>query len=271
MQAEKIVLAMNELLLEHRGYSCIAKLYEDGRWGFGNGPFIDDMDPESPFSFFCFADNEEEARLRFAESVDQMIQHQEYNKTLEQWKLNTDYRSIASVVNILPDVFEGRIKSGQFDRTLLDGVEGGTYVVPLYYVTKAWDTLLKGTLGLQSFRVGPEEDDDFSEETLREFMEEEEATRSRTEAVAQNDIMKGLWKKYFDIDIDSIAVDFAKFDMHMPPNVSQDDMYYYFDEPMEGVAEWVMGPVNFPDEDWCLHDMVSCLMEFTAYVIKIER
>ena len=32
---------MKELLLEHRGYTCIAKLYEDGRWGFGNSEDIE--------------------------------------------------------------------------------------------------------------------------------------------------------------------------------------------------------------------------------------
>lgn len=60
---------MKEYLLEHKGYKCIAKLYEDGRWGFGSGPKPND---ESEFPFFWYADNIEEAKVRFATSIDRM-------------------------------------------------------------------------------------------------------------------------------------------------------------------------------------------------------
>lgn len=262
---------MKELLLEHRGYTCIAKLYEDGRWGFGNSEDIEDADPDSPFDFFWFADNEEEAKQRFASSVNRMIEQQEYQKAEDIWKSSVDYKSVASVINILPNVFENRILSGQIDEALLNGVNGGDYVVPLFYITKAWDNLLKGTLGDIAFMIGPEEDDDYSEEELKLFLEEEHATRSRGEAILQNDQMKELWKKYFNIDIDSLDVDFTKFDMHMPPNVSEDEHYWYFYNCMDGVREWLLPVVNHPSETWAFHDVTSCLMEFTANIIKYER
>lgn len=152
-------------------------------------------------------------------------------------------------------MLEKRIREGLFDNTLLQGLEGGDYVVPIYYVTKAWDNLLKGSLGTISFMIGPEEDDDFSEEELQLFLKEERATRSRGEAIIQNDQMKEVWKKYFQIDIDSLEVDFTKFDMHLPPNV----------------YEWLLPVVNRPSEDWALHDATSCLMELTANIIRYER
>lgn len=262
---------MREILLEHRGYKCIAKQYEDGRWGFGNNPNPKFSDPDSPFDFFWFAENEEEAKQRFALSVDRMIEKQEYQKAEKTWESSVDYKSIAAVINIIPNVFEKRILSDQFDNKLLIGVEGGDYIVPLYYITKAWDTILKGTLGDIAFMIGPEEDEDFSEEELKLFLKEEHATRSRGEAIRQNDQMKVIWQKYFNIDIDSIDVDFTKFDMHLPPNVSKDEHYWYFYNYIDGVREWFLPVINHPSETWALHDATSCLMEFTANIIKYER
>lgn len=259
---------MKEYLLEHKGYKCIAKLYEDGRWGFGSGP---QPTTNSEFPFFWYADNIEEAKARFAASIDRMIEQQEYKRKSAKWKEEVDYKTIAAVVNILPDVFEKRIQEGHFDKILLQQVKGGDYVVPLYYVTKAWDNLLKGSLGTLSFMIGPEEDDDFSEEELQQFLKDENATRSRGEAIIQNDMMKEVWKKYFRIDIDALNVDFTKYDMHLPPKVSRDEYYWYFDDVPDGVNEWILHPVNYPSTDWILHDFVSCLMEFTANVIQFER
>jgi len=259
------------LTLEHRGYTCIAKRHEDGRWGFGNSPNPEKADPNCPFDFFFMADNEEEARQRFASSVNRMIERQEYIKAGEIWAAHVDYESIAAVYNILPDVFEDIIKAGRFDKSLLEKVEGSDYVVPLFYVTKAWDNLLKGSLGSLSFMIGPEEDDDFSEETLKEFLQEENASRSRGEATLQNDRMKELWETYFGIDIDALEIDFTKYDMHLPPNVTQGEHCWYFENVPDGVNEWIMYPINHPSEDWVFHDTVSCLMEFVANIIKHER
>lgn len=196
----------------------------------------------------------------------------DYRAKLELWKSTTDYKSVAAVLNILPDLFEKRIESGEFDKSLLNGVEGDYYVVPLYYVTKAWDNLLKGTIGSWSFMFGPEEDDDYSEKRLLEFLQEENATRSRSEAIIHNDQMKQVWKKHFDIDIDELNIDFTKFDIHLEPNLSWSDVMDYFDSCPDGMAEWIFSsPVNHPSEDWVGHDAVSGLMEVVAYIIKYER
>lgn len=259
---------IKEYLLEHKGYKCIAKLYENGRWGFGSGP---EPNVDSEFPFFWYTDNIEEAKARFAASIEKMIEQQEYKREDNKWKERVDYKSVAAVFNILPDVLEKRILEGLFDNTLLQGVEGGDYVVPLYYVTKAWDNLLKGSLGTISFMIGPEEDEDYSEEELQQFLKDEHATRSRGEAIIQNDMMKELWKKHFQIDIDSLEVDFTKFDMHLPPNVSEDERDWYFYDCIDGLNEWLLPVVNRPSEDWVLHDVTSCLMEFTANMIKYER
>lgn len=261
---------MEELLLEHRGYKCIAKRNKDGRWFFGNGPDIE-RDNDSPFDFLSYANNEKEAKRIYASLVDNMIDRQEYHKEQKLWESKVDKASIVPVINILPELFNERIKAGKFDKSLLNGVEGGDYIVPLYYVTKAWDVLLKGSLGTIAFMIGPEEEDDFSEDELKQFLKEEGATRSRGEATVQNDKMKELWKVHFDIDIDSLNVDFSKFDMHMPPNVTNRQLYDYFQYVPDGVVEWIMNPINHPSEEYAYHEEVSCLMEFVAYVLKYEQ
>lgn len=257
---------MKEMVLEHRGYTCRA-IYKNGRWHFGKS-----TDPNCPCNFDSYADSEEDAKRWFAFNINRMIHHQEFKKTEEMWMAKMDWKSIAAVRNILPEVFERRIENGEFDQTLLDGVEGFDYVVPLYYVTKAWDVILNGTIGTWSFMIGPEEDDDFSEDTLREFMEEEHATRSRAEAIIHNDQMKLVWKKRFGIEIDKLEIDFSQFDMHLPPNVSQDEFDDHFFDVPEGVVEWSLSdPINRPSEDLITHDAVSCLMELVAYILKYER
>ncbi|MBQ0141629.1 MAG: hypothetical protein KBT06_02300 [Prevotellaceae bacterium] len=57
---------------------------------------------------------------------------QEFKEKDRLWKSSIDYKSIAAVFNILPDVFEKKIESGDFDANLVTCVEGGDYIVPLY-------------------------------------------------------------------------------------------------------------------------------------------
>ena len=102
-------------------------------------------------------------------------------------------------MNILPDEFKQRVTENKFDDTLLDIVQGGDYEVPLYYVTKAWDIILKGELFPIDFMIGPEEDEDCTEADIKEFLAEENATRSRCEACMDNDKMKKIWKRSFNI------------------------------------------------------------------------
>lgn len=182
------------------------------------------------------------------------------------WNKRNDAVSIGCVFDILPEKFMERIEAGAFDKSLLVAVKGGDYEVPLYYVTKAWDVLLKNSLGVWSFMIGPEEDEDFSEEALKRFLKDEGATRSRGQAVANNDRMKAVWKEKFDIDIDGLDVDFAQFNMRIPPNVSRDDFYWYFQDVPNGIMEWVLCGINHPT-GVCSFDSVSSLMEFAALVV----
>jgi hypothetical protein len=53
------------------------------------------------------------------------------------------------------------------------------------------------------------------------------------------------------------------YNMHLPPHVSEDEFYDYFQEVPDGVEEWIMYGINKP-EARCTFHAVSCLMEFTA-------
>lgn len=75
-----------------------------------------------------------------------------------------------------------------------------------------------------------------------------------------------IWKEYFNIDIDLIEIDFNRFNMHMFPQVSHYREHQYFIEGPEGVYEWVLSPVNYPDANYIFFDCVSVLMEFCAYL-----
>lgn len=261
---------MEKLNLEYKGYTCaMYHNHDDRNRLYGKPCAPGSIKPLEDWDFA--ADTIEEAKKRFETQVDKIINNENYKKKQLEWKTFADSQSIATVINILPDVFEKRIRQKEFDISLLTSVKGGDYEVPLYYVTKAWDVLLKGTLGFLSFLIGPEEDDDFSEETLQEFIDEESILRIRSQAIEDNDRMKVLWKKYFDIDIDTLDVNFKKFDMHMPPNVSHDDCIDYFLDVPNGVSEWIFDAIKYPSDDWASFDAVSSLMEITAYVLRYER
>ena len=176
--------------------------------------------------------------------------------------------SIKSVFNILPDLFRNLIESGQFDTGLIQSVPGGDYEVPLYYVTKAYDFLLRGSLGIHAWQYGPEEDniDDYYKE-LKEFLKEENADRSRRQACQHNREIIAIWKEQFNIDIDALEIDFKQFNKHLPPNVSEDHFEYYFRDAANGVVEYALGPVNHTQYELYKHpDSVSQLMEFAAYI-----
>ena len=170
-------------------------------------------------------------------------------------------------MNILPDEFKQRVTENKFDDTLLDIVQGGDYEVPLYYVTKAWDIILKGELYPIDFMIGPEEEEDCTEADIQEFLAEEKATRTRCEACRDNNKMKKLWKELFDVDIDTLDIDFLQFNMHLPPNVTYEEYQDYFMDVPEGIDEWILCGINHPNSDIVTYDEVSALMEFTAEVL----
>lgn len=227
--------------------------------------------PNEPMENYSFAgDNRIEAEKNFRIQVDTIIRHNEYRTKQLAWSSANDANTIGLVFDIMPDEFQKRISSPDFDRKLIEGVVGGDYTVPLYYVTKAWDILLKGTLDVWSFMIGPEEDDDFSVEALKEFMEEEGATRSRGQAIIDNDKMKALWKAQFGIDIDELDVDFTIFDMHIPPKAKPNEYNDYFLDVPDGIVEWMMCGINHPTGG-VTFDSVSSLMEFAALIELVRQ
>lgn len=258
-----------EIYLEYKGYTAICKRNPKDRNRFYGRPYPPGH-PDEPMDWYFAGDNRKEVEEMFRSQVDDIIKGEEFQKEQEAWSASNDNDSIGLVFDILPDRFLERLLAGNFDKSLLEGVKGGDYVVPLYYVTKAWDVLLKGTLDSWSFMIGPEEDDDFSEETLREFMEEEGATRSRGQAIIDNDRMKALWMEYFDIDIDKIEVDFTQYNMHIPPQISDADYYDHFLDVPNGIVEWIMNGVNYPTGG-VTFDGVSSLMEFAAMIELVRQ
>lgn len=253
-------------VLEYKGYRAILTLNpRDNRlWGKICTP----ENPSIPMDSWGFAGNNiEEAENTFHYQVEKIISHKLFKQKCLEWKSNTDFESVRCVMNILPDEFQRRVVEYKFDHSLLTSVKGGDYEVPLYYVTKAWDVILKGELFPIDFMIGPEEDEDCTQEDIKEFLVEENASRSRCEACADNEKMKVLWKEYFNVDIDTLEVDFLEYNMHLPPNVTDDEYDYYFRDVPEGIDEWILGGINHPDSDMVTHDEVSALMEFTAEVL----
>ena len=254
-------------VLEYKGFKGLLE-YNASDNGRIYGSIYPPEEPGTPLDNWGFAqDNIEDATQLFKSQVEKIISYRAYKKDLTEWKRVTDYESVRCVVDIVPDKFRQRVKDGIFDKSLLHGVKGGCYAPPLYYVTKAWDIILKGTLEPVDFMIGPEEEDDCTEESIAEFLREKNATRSRCDACKDNDRMKDLWKELFDIDIDTLEIDFHLFDMHLPPNVSTKEYEDYFSDVPNGVNEWILGSVNYPENESIFHDSVASLMEFTAQVL----
>lgn len=104
----------------------------------------------------CFAgDTLEEVKERFISCVNRHIWIKNYKAKQTEWKSRTNFESIAAVYNILPKEFRKLIDDHKFDETFIDVVKGGAYEVPLYYVTKAWDFILNGSLCGCGFMIGP--------------------------------------------------------------------------------------------------------------------
>lgn len=230
--------------LEYKDYTCISqenKKFPDRLYCTIYKPGSTD----EHFDFFL-ADNLSEAKEMFEWYVRKDIEREEYSKRDARWKKETDCLSIAAVYNILPDVFEQRVLENRFDTSLLDGVKGWDYVVPLYYVTKAWDVLLHDLDGPVAFMIHPNGDDydNYTPEEIKEILEEEQVKRTRQEAIEQNNKMKVLWLKHFNIDIDALEVDFRSFDMHLSANASHREICDYFLVVPEGLVEWALIPAR---------------------------
>lgn len=218
-------------------------------------------------------DNVAEARERFKSCVDSCINAIEYKEKQRQFSQGCDTGFIASVINIMPGEFKRIVESGNYDRSLLEKVPCGDYEVPLYYVTKAWDFLLRGNMCGYEFMFGLWEEesvDDWRDYFTDEYNDYKPMPRLKCQAIGHNIEMKKLWKQYFDIDVDALEIDFSQFDKHMMPNVLDEDEYDYFNNVPYGLFEWVLFPLNDPDMEYVTWDFTSSLMESCAY-IKRER
>lgn len=268
---ESYFLSKPELRFEYKGYFTVMKIgNHDLRYG---GDFYEMEHPEKAIEDYGFAaDNETEAKKRFEGMVEMIINRQEWKLRNQLWEeSDIDSESIGCVFDILPEKFRQRVVAGKFDKSLMVGVQGGDYVVPLFYVTKAWEVLLKGKLEHYAFMIGPEEDDeDDYEAALKEFMDDTRATRTRCKACQDNDRMKEIWREMLGVDVDAIDVDFSQFNMHLPPNVGEENYNDYFFDVPDGVFEWILGGINHPSGK-CTFESVSALMEFTALIVKERK
>ena len=264
---------MKELpILTYKGYRGILRYNTSDRIRI-YGKICPPEDPDTPLKNWEFAaDNLEEACERFNSMVEKIIEFRQFKEETEQWKRVTDFESVRCVLDILPERFSDRLKNGQFDKNLLHEVKGGCYAVPLFYVTKAWDVLLKGKMEPLDYKIGPEEEmENCTEEDIAEFLKDNEASRSRGEAIRDNDRIKKLWKDYFDIDIDKLSVDFCKFNKHLPPRVSMQKYKEYFWDPINGINHWMLDRINTPECIRLTHIDVSSLMELTSQVVRWRK
>lgn len=259
---------MEDFKLEYKGYTSIVYHKNNGRLcGVIYNPGETTVNPDFGF----YADSREEAENIFIFEVEWILRNKCYAERQEAWKKTTDWISASIVFNICPEQFRERIISGKLDLSLVKEVPGGDYMVPLYYVTKAWEEILKNKMGRMAYLVGPEDDEENMEDAIKEYMEEEGDIRSRDEAIRQNDEMKEIWKELLGVDLDKIDVDFTKFNRHVYPSVSMNEHNCYFHDPLNGIKRWVLAVINRPNEEFIFMDAVSCLMELTAAIILVER
>ncbi len=256
--------------LEYKGYKGILRLNPKDKRIYVKLYTSDNLD--SPIDEFAAAgDNIMEAQKNFESVVEKIISYKLYAECDQKWEKITDTESIRCVFNILPAEFQDRVINDKFDKSLLLSVKGGEYEVPLYFVTKAWEVILKGSLFPFDYIIGPEEEPDCSEKDIQEFLIESNASRTRCSACDENDKMKALWKELFDIDLNTLHIDFTQFNKHLPPNATDSEYDDYFREVPDGINEWILDRINCPDLEGIGYDYVSSLMEFTAQILWIRE
>lgn len=259
-----------KFIFEYKGYKSEVHVNPKDHYRLHGNIYLPE-NWEKPYRGSSYAANNiEDARKSFEKIVEELIEAREESIRQKEWERVTDHVSVGQVFAIKPRKFEQRIKDGKFDKNLLIAVKGGVYAVPIYYMTKAWDVLLKGSLP-NAYMIGCEEDEDATEEDVKEFMEECNASRTRAEAYRDNELMKDVWKRHFGIDIDTLEVDFCVFDMHLEPNVSCKEYRAYFEDVPDGIYEWILDAINYCENDYpdgVRYHVAASLMEFTADVLR---
>lgn len=192
----------------------------------------------------------------------------QYAARRRAWLAVTDHESVRAVVNVLPEEFRQRVESGTLDRSLLTKVNGGLYEVPLFYVTKAWDTLLTSDFFLRRYLHDADltdehiADADLTDEDLAEYSDFYGATRTPCEMCRDNRRMKRVWRDLLGIDIDAPAVDFSLYGQHL--GMDEDEYYEYFHDVPDGIWERTLYNIFVPSNHDTGPDDVSDLMELMA-------
>lgn len=107
-----------------------------------------------------------------------------------------------------------------------------------------------------------------SEEEIKDFIIERKPKRFRKNAIALNNRMKEIWQEKFGINIDELDVDFSIYNQHLYPQISREEENLYFSNVPDGVNEWILSPVLYPAIDYIFFDAVSCLMELSARIAR---
>ena len=100
--------------LEYKGYKDLITLNPtDNRFW---GKICTPENPLTPMDYCGFAGNDiEEARKRFHSQVEKILSYKHFEERRQEWKSNTDYKSVRCVMNILPNEFEQSIERGFFE------------------------------------------------------------------------------------------------------------------------------------------------------------
>ena len=131
--------------LEYKGYKGVFRFISK-KEGFEARIFSSSNLREPLEDIYFRGRSKKYLRKRFENYVDEIIAEKFLSKNNAEWLRANDYLSVCYVYNILPDEFRKRIENNEFDKILLESVKGWDYEVPLYYITKAYDILLKDFL-----------------------------------------------------------------------------------------------------------------------------
>ena len=94
-------------------------------------------------------------------------------------------RSISAVFYVMPELLRQQIERGTFDKYLLEDIGSFTCPFPIYYITKLWDFAFHDGTWSSGFQ------------------------KELEDGIRRNDEIKKIWKDYFDIDTDSVKIDYT--------------------------------------------------------------
>lgn len=245
-ESQKIIdffMKKKPVSFEYKGYKCEASF--DKKSLQYAGTLTDDS---GNLLKHCFmGDYESDFITMGRKEIDSILSRRASDLLFREWKKTPLSTLVSSVFNLQPERFQELAESGKFD---LHFLVPGFYEVPLAYVTKAYDVLLKG----------------YMMENLDWFETEYgDGGRSVEDAIKLNDEIKQIWKDQAGIDIDALEVDFSQFNAHIAPQVSKEEEDRYFYDIPDGICEWIISGIFNPQE-CCAHDATSCLMEYMAHL-----